>query len=78
MVTLKINGKNWKKVSAILNGLKDQDAEGIRRHVLGYAQAVLLKSPNTRAAAIIEEFWEPFYNIGFPGLVYCCFSVIHG
>ena len=71
-----LNGNNWSKVSTILNGLKDQEAESIRRHVLGYAQAVLLKSTNDRAAAIIEEFWEPLYNIGFPGLVFACYSVV--
>ncbi|MFP4025829.1 MAG: ATP-binding protein [Thiohalospira sp.] len=71
-----ISGEGWKKVANILQGLKDQDAEGIRRHVLGYAQTVLLKSDNSNAAAIIQEFWEPFYNIGFPGLVFACYSVI--
>ena len=67
---------NWKKTMNILNGLKDQDAESIRRHVLGYCQSVLLKEDNVRAGLIIEEFREPFYNIGFPGLVYACYSVV--
>ncbi len=71
-----IDGSGWKKVSNILQGLKDQDAESIRRHVLGYCQAVLLKGENDRAALVIEEFFEPLYNIGFPGLVYACYSVI--
>ncbi|MTV59086.1 hypothetical protein GM547_13655, partial [Streptococcus pneumoniae] len=30
-----LGGQGWKKVSSILSGLKDQDAEGIRRAVLG-------------------------------------------
>lgn len=68
----------WAKVRNILNGLKDQDAESVRRHVLGYCQAVLLKSENDRAAAVMEEFLEPFYNTGFAGLVYACYSVVKG
>ena len=71
-----LSRKGWKEISQILSGLKDQEPEGIRRHVLGYCESVLLKSDNDRAAAIIEEFYEPLYNIGFPGLVYCCYSVV--
>lgn len=70
-----INGSPWPKVKNVLSGLKDKDAEAIRRHVLGYCQSVLLNKANPRAAAVIEAFWEPFYDIGFPGLVYACFSV---
>ena len=70
-------GDAWKKVSAILNGLKDQEAESIRRHVLGYSQSVLLKGKNDKAAQIIEEFFEPLYDIGYPGLVYYCYCVKH-
>lgn len=73
-----LQGAPWKKVSGILKGLKDQEAESIRRHVLGYAQAVLLKASNDKAAHILEEFIEPFYNSGFPGLVLATYSVIKG
>ena len=68
-------GAGWKEIREILNGLKDQDAEGIRRHVLGYAQAVLLKEDNLRAWRVLEELYEPLYNVGFPGLVYACYSI---
>lgn len=71
-----LDNSGWRKVRGILIGLKDQEAEGIRRHVLSYAQSVLLGSENNKAAHIIEEFWEPLFNIGFPGLVYACYSVI--
>lgn len=73
-----IKGSNWKIVSGILNGLKDQDAESIRRHVLAYCQSVLLSKDNQDAALIMEEFIEPFYNSGFPGLVLACYSVTKG
>lgn len=66
----------WSAVKVILEGLKGQEPETIRRSVLGYAQAVLLKAENDRAALIIEEFWEPTYDIGFPAIVYSCYSII--
>lgn len=72
-----IGRKNWKQVSDILKGLKEEDPEKIRRAVLGYCQAVLLNEENNTAAAIMEEFIEPFYNTGMPGLVFACYSVLY-
>ena len=71
-----IAGERWIKIMKILEGLKDQDVEGIRRHVLGYCQGALLKGESDQAAHIIEQFWDPFFNIGFPGLVFACYSTI--
>lgn len=73
-----IGGKGWKMVADILSGLKDQDPEGIRRVVLGYCQSILLKGENDRAAYVMEQFIEPFYNTLFPGLVFACYSVVKG
>lgn len=70
-----LNKGGWKQISTILEGLKDQEPEGIRRAVLGYCQAVLLKSDNTRAGLIMEEFISPFYDSGFPQLVFACYTV---
>ena len=67
---------SWKVVKVILNGLKDQDAEGIRRLLLAYSQSILLKEENEMAARIIEELWDPLYNVGWPGLVYCVYSIV--
>lgn len=70
---------NWKKVSIILNGLKNEDVEQIRRAVLGYCQAILLgNTPDPTAAEVMQEFIEPFYNTGFPGLTFACYSVVCG
>ncbi len=71
-----IQNADWKKVSNILNGLTDQDPESIRRHILGYCKSVLLKADNEQAGHIMEEFIEPFYNSGWPGLVLACYSVV--
>jgi len=71
------NGPSWKKVSSILAGLTDQDPEGVRRMVLAYCNSVLLKSDNPKAGLVMEMFIEPFYNTGFPGLTYACYSVVN-
>jgi DNA polymerase III gamma/tau subunit len=70
--------KGYNDAKVILNGLKTQDAEGIRRHILGYCQSVLLgndwKGSHVAAAAIMEEFREPTYDMGFSAIVLACFS----
>lgn len=71
-----IVGAPWKAVRNILKGLESKDAEGIRRHILKYAEATLLNKESDRSALILESFWEPLYNVGFSGLVYCCYSVV--
>jgi DNA polymerase III subunit gamma/tau len=73
-----IRGARWKEVSTILLGLKDQEPETIRRIILGYCQAVLLKNDDMRAGLIMENMLEPFYNTGFPGLVFACYSIMKG
>ena len=75
---LLIKGKaaNWKQVSTILTGLKDQEPETIRRVVLGYMNTILLKGKNDTAAEIMEDFLEPFYDTGFPGLTYACYTAM--
>jgi DNA polymerase III gamma/tau subunit len=65
----------WGVIAKILVGLKDQEAESIRRMVLGYMQSVLLKTDNSQAAFVLEEFIEPFYDSGFPQLVHACYIV---
>lgn len=67
-------GASWKAIRTILKGLKNEDPERIRRHVLGYFSAILLNKDDERIAGLMEEFLEPFYNTGFPGLVYACYS----
>lgn len=71
-----LQGAGWRKIANILSGLKGEDPESIRRAVLGYCSSVLLKAENNQAGLIMEEFIEPFYNTGFPGLVCACFSII--
>jgi DNA polymerase III gamma/tau subunit len=67
----------WKVVASTLRGLKEQEAETIRRIVLGYCQAILLSGKDEYLAGVVmEEFINPFYDSGFPQLVYACYSII--
>lgn len=69
---------SWSKISTILKGLQDQDAERIRRCVIGYCQAVLLNGKaEDRCGVILGEFINPFYDSGFPQLTYACFVVFN-
>ena len=70
-----IDTSGWKKVANILEGLKNEDSENIRRAILGYCQAILLKGINNQAGLVMEYMIEPFYNTGYPGLVFACYSI---
>lgn len=65
----------WLKVASILSGLKDQEPESVRRAVLGYCQAILLKGDNMLAGAVMEAFMDPFYDNGFPQLLLACYTI---
>lgn len=73
-----LQGAQWKKISTILKGLQTEEVESVRRAILGYCSTVLLKGANMRAAVIMEEMVEPFYNSGWPGLIFACFSIVCG
>ena len=71
-----IKGAGWKTVSGLLAKLKKEEPESVRRMILAYCTTILLKEKNHLAGAIMGEMIEPFYNTGFPGLVFACFSII--
>jgi DNA polymerase III gamma/tau subunit len=74
-----VKRESWSVVAGILSGLKEEDPESVRRAVLGYCQAILLgKNADPSVAEVMQEFIEPFYNSGFPGLTFACCSVILG
>lgn len=67
--------KKWEQVAKILSNIED-DPENIRRAVLGYFGKVLLNNGNARAALIIENFSDNYYDSGRAGLIhscYCCY-----
>lgn len=67
-----IKGSGWNKIAEIVKAIKE-DPEKVRYAILGYMSAVLLNGDSGRAAMVIEEFSEPFYNSGKPGLVLACY-----
>lgn len=73
-----LRGDAWRDIAEILQGLRNEEPEGIRRHVLGYCTSVILKGENDSAALIMEQFIEPFFTTGYGGLVFACYSVIYG
>jgi len=63
----------WTEVVRVLNRLEARDPENLRRAVLGYLRAILLKTRKADEAgavvAKIEELIEPTYDSGEPGLL---------
>lgn len=72
-------GQRWSTVGKVLVALKKQgaDPENVRRAVLGYMTAILLKKDDPKIAGILEAFTEPTYNSGFPGLVSNAYVACH-
>jgi len=65
----------WFEIAKIIKGL-EAEPESVRRAVLGYAQAVLLKGDNPQAAMVLMNFRAPLYDVGHPGLVLACYESI--
>ena len=66
----------WPEVSSLVQNLETTEWERVRQAVLGYASAVLLKTKNERAAKILYNFREPFFNSGKSGLILACYSSV--
>lgn len=75
----------WADIAKVLRDLAEQDAEGIRYCILGYARSVLVgkdeKSPNSKYTAkafgIIEVFGKNFYDSKHAGLAAACWEVFN-
>lgn len=67
----------WKTMAGLLKNINDEP-ETLRHMVLAYATSVMLGcGPATpRAATILEEFAENFYDSKRAGLVNACYAVI--
>jgi len=75
-IIAKDTGANrWKDLSTMLKGI-DQEAEGVRRAILGYLSKVLLDSKGDEAkriAFLMAEFSNNYYDTGKAGLITSCF-----
>jgi DNA polymerase III gamma/tau subunit len=68
---------SWNMLANALSKITDEP-EAVRRAVLGYCSAVLLREANSRAALIIDCFKGHFYDSGRAGLIAACYEVICG
>jgi len=64
---------SWKEIAPVLKGVKE-DAETVRRIVLGYMNAVLLNSGASRAFDLIEIFEASVFYSGKPGISRMCYE----
>jgi len=72
-----LKGCSWNMMANALSKVTDEP-ETVRRAILGYCSAVLLKEENSRAALIIDCFKSHFYDSGKAGLIAACYEVICG
>jgi DNA polymerase-3 subunit gamma/tau len=68
------SGTTWDDIKKTLNALKEQkeDPEKLRRAILGYGQAILLKKYDDTTMRVMSLFLSPVYDSGFPGIVVSC------
>ena len=69
-------GTKWPAMSKILKDTANEDPEGLRWMILGYAKSCLLGNVGGRAYNIIESFRDNFYDSKHAGLVAACYEVI--
>jgi len=71
-----IERREWKKMGKILQGLKDEDPEKVRRAVLGYFTTALLSKDDPYFSLVLDEFGENFFDSGRSGLVNACYRCV--
>lgn len=73
-----LKDSGWGAVKKILQGLKTEDPESIRRGIIGYAGAVLLNG-NESASIILGWFlYKNTYDAGFPLITQFCYNICQG
>jgi len=86
LARLLVTGQNigWADVAKILRAIKEEDAEGIRYCILGYARSCMVgadgKPPNVklgeRAFKIIDIFGRNFFDSKHAGLAAACWEAV--
>lgn len=72
-----INKAKWKDVAGIIKGIDPSQYESVRRAVLGYSAAVLLKKDNARAFLIMDTFISPFYDSPREQLIHAAYECLY-
>jgi DNA polymerase-3 subunit gamma/tau len=66
----------WRAIAQILAQVEEEDVESIRRGVVGYCSAALLREENDHAMVILDQMIEPFFSSGRAGLVHACYTIL--
>jgi DNA polymerase III gamma/tau subunit len=70
-----IGKRPWKEIARIIQGIT-QEPESVRRAVLGYASAVLLKSGQPQAYLVLDAFRQDFFTTGKAGLMMAAYAAV--
>jgi len=76
-------GKTEASIMKLLSNMKEEDPEGLRRCLLGYASSIML-GPKSSAAIrqqayiVMTAFERPTYDTGFPAIVRGCYEALNG
>jgi DNA polymerase III delta prime subunit len=70
----------WSEVAKMLSALKEKNVEPetIRRTLLGYGQAILLKKEDDTIAYVMSKLITNTYDSGFPALTMMLYGATHG
>jgi DNA polymerase-3 subunit gamma/tau len=68
---------SWKAIADILAS-NQEDPEGVRRCVIGYMNAILLKADKPKAAIVLDAFSKNFYDTGKCGLTLAAYNAFLG
>lgn len=73
-----VKREGWRAVAAILSQVEEDDVEAVRRSVIGYCSAVLLRGEDDFAMGVLDQMIEPFFQSGRAGLIHACYLVVKG
>ena len=77
-----LRGSSWAKITKLLKSLHEEnlDIEKMRRAVLTYMSKILMNGEDNiktlRAAAVLENFEDPFFNNGKSGFDLACYRCL--
>lgn len=70
-----LNKQSWNRIRLILKQMDLNNPETIRRAVIGWMAAEVMKGDNPQAGMIYEDFKDPFYNTGKAGVIMACYKI---
>lgn len=68
---------NWNNVRKILNTMKGNDPETLRRQIIGYSNAVLLNGGEDASLILGWFLYKTTYDCGFPLITQFCYNIVN-